>query len=107
MEANWLTMQLPYLAPWVEEGNGEHLQPMSNTKRQNYGTISSTTYREDPYMTANMPYLAPWSDGDSIAADTESNDIVPSPPPLAHLPGRSTGGNCTLSSRTSIEEQTR
>lgn len=68
-------MELPYLASWVDEGHDEHLQSASNIKRQDYGTVSSSTQRDDPSITETMPYLAPWNDNDSTAVARESYDV--------------------------------
>lgn len=103
-EEDRCTMDLPYLAPWVET---EHQEPATNTKQHDYGTILSSTQREDPSMTVNMPYLAPWSVNDSAAVPRESYDILFSPPPLAHILERGPGEHGVLpSARTSIEEDT-
>jgi hypothetical protein len=97
------TMELPYLAPWVEEGRQ---QPAADTKHQNYGTMSISTHREHPSMTADMPYMAPWSENGSTAVAGGSKDILLSPPPLAHLSGRIQDRPGVLpSARTSVEEQ--
>lgn len=97
------TIELPYLAPWVEEG---HQQSHTRTKHQDHGTMSSSTQHERTSMTTNTPYLAPWSDNGSTAVAGWSHDVVLSPPPLAHLSERIQSGLGVLpSARTSIEYQ--
>lgn len=102
VEGHGSTIELPYLAPWVDEGNR---QPAVNTKYQDYGTVSTETRHKYSSVMMNTPYLAPWSDDGSTAVAEGVNGIFPGPLPLAHLSGGMQSGHGVLpSARTSIEE---
>ncbi|KAJ4988665.1 hypothetical protein SVAN01_05798 [Stagonosporopsis vannaccii] len=88
-DENWSAMELPYLAPWVDNGCGVQQVPGIEGKVRDYGATRSCT-REDPSMTANMPYLAPWIEeqNEAIEPARESRDALFRVPPPAHLTGR-------------------
>lgn len=82
-------MELPYLAPWVDNANGAQQERGPERKVPDYGATHICT-REDPSMTADMPYLAPWNERQNEANEhaRESRDILLSLPPLAHVTER-------------------
>lgn len=88
-DRNRSTMELPYLAPWVDNGQDANQAAGLEGKVRDYGATHMCT-REDPSMTANMPYLAPWNEeqNDAIEPARESRAILSSLTPPAHLTER-------------------
>jgi len=82
-------MELPYLAPWVDNGQDAKSGAGSEGKIRDHGATQMCT-REDPSMTANMPYLAPWNEeqNDAIEPAREHRAVLFSIPPPAHLTER-------------------
>ncbi|KAJ8113882.1 hypothetical protein OPT61_g4094 [Boeremia exigua] len=85
-EENWSTMELPYLAPWVETENPVQDGAGPNHKAQS-NDLTQVSPTRGPPTRASMPYLAPWDgqEDDAIGHAEESSEVLLTLPQAAYV----------------------